>query len=993
MKEISIDILDLVSEDRDIEHLPNFEQDDYLVNDLLDNLLEAMPLVLNILKSKGDDLEEDYSVAYRKCYFCLGMSEILNCKKLIHLLRILEFIVDYGRIKKDFSKYSMIYVTELIFKTSEKILKDLAKTGSTSIDTSDIILECDSYIRLPLEAHIQESNSAQNEYLDNDNLLKPKRESNYEINGDNSEIPEDLKNNVSSDNLKIIDEVEYLNFSSEKLELVNDFCDEAFDNLQKVELALVEVEESPDQRDKINEIFRYIHTVKGGSKLLEVKKIEILAHEMETLLDDLRTAKLGCSEEIIDTLIEGNIALIEMVSFVRDMKPLANSLDYLVNKLVLVREKNLVSRKPNMQTSLKKEVNQVKISDNSSIDNKYRESIAEENIRVPASKLDDVLNTASEVFINRIRLQNDTEALSGSLYFLEKLIRSSRLERISDDVKLIGEKIVDLELEIISQNLDLDIRRSKSGRIVKQIREIIKTDLFVNLEKIPEDIRLSLRRVEEFKKQLQQNVDDLEGLSGRLQTGAMGFRMVPIGNLLNRFPAQVRDLSRKLGKKAKLTILGADTELDKVLINQLADPLLHIVRNSLDHGLESLEKRKALGKAEVGEIKISAYYHGSNAGIEIVDDGAGINKPALIKKALKSKLIADEDVENLSEKEIFDLLFEPGLSTASQVTELSGRGVGMDVVKTAISSIQGNIQIESEENFGTKVTVQLPLTLAIVGVLLVSENGHNFAFPVLNVVEVLSIESGSLKQVGDSLVFNYRGKTLNVNALSKFLDFPPSIFDQEELLIIVLSDGEQNLGVIVDEIKGQQEVLIKQFGSLLSSIEYVMGCTILSDSSLILILNVWELITHGSDTPLRLENQESGRKNRRSLRSVHTVLVVDDSSLQRKRLTNMLKRVGYSVEAAVDGHDALQKLKTNDFSVLCVDIVMPLMDGYEFIEKIQTADSVIDPVIFLITGKKITEGAERRRLDALKVAGLFYKPINEEEIINAIDKACLNSAM
>ena len=199
--------------------------------------------------------------------------------------------------------------------------------------------------------------------------------------------------------------MEYLNFSSEKLELVNDFCDEAFDNLQKVELALVEVEESPDQRDKINEIFRYIHTVKGGSKLLEVKKIEILAHEMETLLDDLRTAKLGCSEEIIDTLIEGNIALIEMVSFVRDMKPLANSLDYLVNKLLLVREKNLVSRKPNMQTSLKKEVNQVKISDNSSIDNKYRESIAEENIRVPASKLDDVLNTASEVFINRIRLQ------------------------------------------------------------------------------------------------------------------------------------------------------------------------------------------------------------------------------------------------------------------------------------------------------------------------------------------------------------------------------------------------------------------------------------------------------------------------------------------------------------------------------------------------------------------------------------------------------------
>lgn len=989
MKEYFISILETAKEDGDQEKLIAFDEMGYLINHLESHLSEAAPRVLKIMKSTHEDLEEKYSIAYRNCYFCLGLSKILRFKKLIRLFSVLEFVVDCGRINQDFSKYSLIYVADLIFKTSEKILHELARTGSCSFDISHILLECGTYLREPLENYVREFHTFANEDHENVASFQNYGESSEKLSENTltGEAQQHVEDVLASSNL--FNDPEYLNLSDEKLKLVGDFCDEASDNLQIVELALIELEDRSDPGEKINEIFRCIHTVKGGSRLLEVKKIESLAHELENLLDDLRNKKIQISGSLIDALIEGNNALIEMVEFVRDQKPISTILGDIIQKIKFFRGQNTSGTDNKSYNEENIEPSYVLSNVSPSHSQKVKEPLAEENIRVPASKLDEVLNTASEVFINRIRLQNDTQIIADAIASLDKLMKSAQLDRIIEDIKSVRERCVDLELQIISHNTNADSKRNKSRRFLKQISDVLEAEIFLNLEKFPEDARLTLRRIEELKKNLQKNVDDLEGLSGRLQTGAMGFRMIPIAQLFNRFPAQVRELSRKLGKKVKLTISGADTELDKLLINQLADPLLHIIRNSLDHGFEDPEIRKKLGKSEIGEIKISAFYQGSNAVIEIIDDGSGINKTALIDKALRNKLITNEDLINLSEKQTMDLLFAPGLSTASEVTELSGRGVGMDVVKTAIAGIQGTVQIESKEKVGTKVSVKLPLTLAIVGVLLVSENGHNFALPVLNVVEVLEINSQKLKQVGDNVVFNYRGKTLNVNALSKFLDFSPSAFDQEQFLIIVLTDGDRHLGVIVDEIKGRQEVLIKQFGSLLSKINYVMGCTILSDSSLVLILNVWELISEGSNSPLQLGSLEKGT-NKRSFRALHKVLVVDDSSMQRSRMSAILKRAGYDVETAVDGHDALQKIKTSDYSVFCVDIVMPLMDGYEFVEQLKNVEGLIDPVIFLITGKKIGGGAETRRFEALNVQRLFQKPVNEEELISALDRACLS---
>jgi two-component system chemotaxis sensor kinase CheA len=530
--------------------------------------------------------------------------------------------------------------------------------------------------------------------------------------------------------------------------------------------------------------------------------------------------------------------------------------------------------------------------------------------------------------------------------------------------------------------------KDKSLRLVKQISGFLQGEIFEDLKNIPTENRLNLLKVEGIRKQLQKNVDDLEGLSSRMQSGAMSFRMVPISQLFNRFPAQVRELSRKIGKKIKINISGGDTELDKLLINQLSDPLIHIIRNSLDHGIEAVEQRLERGKSEVGELNIRAFYQGSNAVISITDDGAGINKQRVVEKALETGLISNEMVEGLIEKDIFDLIFEPGFSSVKTVNELSGRGVGMDVVKTAISSLQGSIHIESKEGLGTTISMNLPLTLAIVGILLVSENGHQFALPVLNVVEVLSVKPTELKQVGDDSVFNYRGNTLKVNSLSQFFNFSSSSFNKHEFSIIVLTDGDQKLGIIVDEIHGQQDVLIKQFGSLLSKIDYMMGCTILSDSSLVLIVNIWEMMASKLVSPFKSTQTEQIISIKLE-RAKHKILVVDDSSIQRNRMSSILNQAGYEVETALDGHDALKKIETLNLSAFCVDIVMPIMDGFEFIEKLRQLDRYSEAPVFMITGKTTIGSVEQRRLKNLKVMELFEKPVPEEDLLNALDLSCL----
>ena len=563
-----------------------------------------------------------------------------------------------------------------------------------------------------------------------------------------------------------------------------------------------------------------------------------------------------------------------------------------------------------------------------------------------------MLNTSSEVYISRIRLDNDQKLLSDAI------------EQVNQDIGALNK-------EFISELSEIENKSIKPSLIPKY-----QTDINMGLEKIGI-----------HNASLQKNIEDLEVLSSRLQSGAMNFRMLPISNLFNRFPAQVRDIARQIGKKVELKIQGGETELDKILINQLADPLLHLIRNSIDHGIETDEQRAAINKTEIGQINLSAYYLGSNAIIEIEDDGKGIDSNVIAAKAVEKKLLNKERASELSEKEIFDLIFEPGFSSAEQVTELSGRGVGMDVVKTSINQMQGSIRVESKVDQGTKITLRLPLTLAVIGILLVSENKYEFAFPILNVEEIINVNlKTDIKNINDTLVFNFRGELVPTRLLSDFLGYPKNPKFEENKFLLILNDGENKIGVIVDEVQGQQNVLLKQLGSLIETAPFVIGCTILSNSKLVLILNVLELSQYNPEKEKNSLTQEVRKidtnEHKRSLRKV---LVVDDSKIQRKRICEFLQIQGYKTDEAGDGFEALKVADKVNFSAFFVDIQMPLMDGYELIENLRKNSPYKSTPVFVISGAYVNKESILTRLENLDVSNFYEKPVDLEALLTELD--------
>ena len=436
-----------------------------------------------------------------------------------------------------------------------------------------------------------------------------------------------------------------------------------------------------------------------------------------------------------------------------------------------------------------------------------------------------------------------------------------------------------------------------------------------------------------------------------------------------------------------MKIQGGETELDKILINQLADPLLHLIRNSIDHGIETDQQRVAKNKTEIGLINLSAYYLGSNAIIEIEDDGKGIDSNIIAAKAVEKKLLSKERATELSEKEIFDLIFEPGFSSAEQVTELSGRGVGMDVVKTSINQMQGSIRVESKVDQGTKITLRLPLTLAVVGILLVSENKYEFAFPILNVEEIINVNlKTDIQDINDTLVFNFRGELVPTRLLSDFLGYPKNPKYEENKFLLILNDGENKIGVIVDEVQGQQNVLLKQLGNLIETAPFVIGCTILSNSKLVLILNVLELTQYNPEKEKNSLTQELREKDTNEhKRSLRKILVVDDSKMQRKRICEFLQIQGYNTEEAGDGFEALKAADKANFSAFFVDIQMPLMDGYELIENLRKSSSYKSTPVFVISGGHVNKESILTRLEDLDVSNFFEKPVDLAGLLTELD--------
>ncbi len=565
----------------------------------------------------------------------------------------------------------------------------------------------------------------------------------------------------------------------EMKEIVDSFIIESKEILEKLDLNLIELENKPNDSNLLNDVFRSFHTIKGTSGFLGLDRLTQVTHRCEDILNKLRKGEAVLTKELMDGILVAFDKIKELLAAIETNFNEEVQIEETVELLTFLLDK--IENKNDEATSPKDKNQIVNVPD-------IKESLITEPSSVkPIIAKEPASVTAAKKVDNTIRV--DVERLDELLNIASELVLGrNRLAQVNSEVSL--------EYEGTKMSRDL-------ADATKQI------DLMTN----------------------------------ELQLVVMKTRMVKIGKVFNRFPRVVRDLAKETEKEVNLIIKGEDTELDKTLIEEINDPLVHLIRNSLDHGIESPERRKTIGKNPVGTVILSAEQEGNQIIITIEDDGKGIDPDFIKEKAIQKGLITKEKAKELTRQEAYNLIFMPGFSTAEIVTNVSGRGVGMDVVKTNVTKLRGIISIESVVDKGTKIIVKLPLTLAIIPGMVVKVNSETVVIPLNSVIEVLRVHTEDIYSVNQHDVIRRRDDVIPLVAIDTLL-YNDCIDNSDRIwqYIVVVGLAERVFGIKVDELCGQKEVVIKSLGSYLGNINGIAGSTIMGDGTVVMIVDINELI-------------------------------------------------------------------------------------------------------------------------------------------------------
>ena len=572
--------------------------------------------------------------------------------------------------------------------------------------------------------------------------------------------------------------------------IIDEFMIETNEIIESLDSNLVKLEKDPANLDLLNEIFRGAHTMKGASGFLGFDELMRLTHNMEDVLNKLRKNELQVAEETMDVLLEAVDFVKLVLQDIIDNKQGNTDINGIIEKLKRIYEG---------QTA------------------RPSESTEETEEKEPSQSEDQ----------ETLEIREDEPEVEASAKSVESQPSQTESQSASTLQKAFGKK-VDSTIRVGVDRLD---------SLVNMVGELVlgRNALLQTIGKLQAE-----HEGEGLLDSLQQSSSQINLITTELHVAIMKMRMLQIGHVFNKFPRVVRDLSRDLSKKIDLEISGEETELDKSVIEEINDPLVHLIRNSVDHGIELPEDRVKSGKPEQGIIKLAAYQIGNNIIIEVADDGKGMNIEAIKKKAIERGLTTSEAVEKLSRKEILNFIFQPGLTTAAKTTNVSGRGVGMDVVRTNIEKLKGTIELSSEEGKGSLVTIRLPLTLAIIQGLLVESENDIFAIPLTSVIETVVISPDQVKYINQKKVVKLRDTILPLIDLTEAL-FNKSPEKRDRLRVVVVGLAEKKLGLIVESLLGQEEVVIKSMGEYLGNTPGVAGATIMGDGRVRLILDLASL--------------------------------------------------------------------------------------------------------------------------------------------------------
>ncbi|MFJ9463882.1 chemotaxis protein CheA [Viridibacillus arvi] len=677
------------------------------------------------------------------------------------------------------------------------------------------------------------------------------------------------------------------------------FIDESKEHLQSCSESLLELEKNPNDLAIVNDIFRNAHTLKGMSATMGFEDLADLTHKMENVLDAIRNEKIKVTPEILDVVFESVDHLEEMVNDIasggdgkKDVSATVESLKKIELGEVLNSSisNNEVAATTNVEPAVLLEYDDFEltvIQQSQEQDfNTYEISVhLREDCLLKAArvymvfelleKMGDVIKSSPSVekleeeqFDNDFYIAFITKEPAEDIE--KKLLKVSEVDRVivqpvdfqvlnqamlgTVETSQAEQPVVEQPQQQVAKKESVDAPAAKKtpaknggGHATsKTIRvNIERLDILMNLfeELVIDRGRLQSIASELNHSELNETVERMSRISGDLQNIILTMRMVPVETVFNRFPKMVRQLTRELNKKVNLEIIGAETELDRTVIDEIGDPLVHLIRNGLDHGVESPEVRRAKGKPEEGTIVLRAYHSGNHVFIELEDDGAGINREKVLSKAISKGVVTPEVAASMTDNQVNELILSSGFSTADVISDVSGRGVGLDVVKSTIESLGGNITIESTEGIGSLFSIQLPLTLSIISVMLVEIEKEIYAIPLSSIIETSIIRSSDIMNAHNQKVIDFRGKVVPLVFLEEIFEVPRNeAVDEEFHSVVIVRKGEKMAGLVVDSFIGQQEIVLKALGNYLTNVFAISGATILGNGKVALIVDCNALI-------------------------------------------------------------------------------------------------------------------------------------------------------
>ncbi|GAA7122452.1 chemotaxis histidine kinase/response regulator CheAY2 [Helicobacter pylori] len=795
-------------------------------------------------------------------------------------------------------------------------------------------------------------------------------------------------------------------------EIMEDFLIEAFEMNEQLDQDLVELEHNPEDLDLLNRIFRVAHTIKGSSSFLNLNILTHLTHNMEDVLNRARKGEIKITPDIMDVVLRSIDLMKTLLVTIRDTgsdtnNGKENEIEEAVKQLQAITSQNLEGAKEGTKEAPKKESQEEAKKENikENQENKAKAptvtNSASDNPLADEPDLDYTNMSAEEVEAEIERLLNKRQEADKERRVQKKQEAKPKQEVApkTETLKTETPKAPKTETKTKAK-ADTEENKAPSIGVEQTVRvDVRRLDHLMNL--IGELVLGKNRLIriysdveerydgEKFLEELNQVVSSISAVTTDLQLAVMKTRMQPVGKVFNKFPRMVRDLSRELGKGIELIIEGEETELDKSIVEEIGDPLIHIIRNSCDHGIEPLEERRRLNKPETGKVQLSAYNEGNHIVIKISDDGKGLDPVMLKEKAIEKGVISERDAEGMSDREAFNLIFKPGFSTAKVVSNVSGRGVGMDVVKTNIEKLNGIIEIDSEVGVGTTQKLKIPLTLAIIQALLVGVQEEYYAIPLSSVLETVRISQDEIYTVDGKSVLRLRDEVLSLVRLSDIFKVDAILESNSDVYVVIIGLADQKIGVIVDYLIGQEEVVIKSLGYYLKNTRGIAGATVRGDGKITLIVDVGAMMDMAKSIKVNITTLMNESENTKSKNSPsdYIVLAIDDSSTDRAIIRKCLKPLGITLLEASNGLEGLEMLKNGDKTpdAILVDIEMPKMDGYTFASEVRKYNKFKNLPLIAVTSR-VTKTDRMRGVES-GMTEYITKPYSGEYLTTVVKRS------